>query len=144
MEYIAKQFFPGFCRSFHTPKLIVGVHVEWHVQQFAVIVCHRGVYKVVKFAELVHIIPDFFVAGAENMRSVLVHVNVGYFLGVAVTADMVAPFDYEYGLAELCCFECDYCAKESASSNRDIVVFHFILLFELNWFSGFNWFSVMV
>lgn len=83
------------------------------------IVGYGRIDVVVELRELVHVIPDAFVGGVENMRSVLVNVDAIDLARVHVAGDMVALVDDEAALARLFRLMREHGAREAGRRRSD-------------------------
>ena len=94
-----------FCllRSGDSPHAAEGVHVERHVVHLALVVCNRAVCVAVEFHETVHKVPDFLVAGVEDMGAVTVYVDALDIFAVDVSACMFSLLKNQAGLSGFFC-----------------------------------------
>ena len=105
------------------PELAEGVHIERQVVELVFIDSNRRIDIVVELGELVHIVPDFFIARMKNMGAVAVYVDAVYILSVNISRDMVSPVDHQHAFSSFFRFISENRAKKTGSYYK-IIVFH--------------------
>ena len=82
----------------------------------------------IKFHELVHIIPHLFVAGMKNVRAIPVNTNALHILTVNISGDMISLINDKAGLSRLLRLISKH-GSIKPRSYYQIIVFHINLLF---------------
>ena len=90
-------------RSGDSPHAAEGVHVERHVVHLALVICNRAVCVAVEFHKAVHKVPDFLVAGVEDMGAVTVYVDALDIFTVDVSTCMFPLLKNQAGLSGFFC-----------------------------------------
>ena len=81
------------------PHLIKGIHVEGQRIQFTPIVGNRRVRKAVELGKPGDIVPDLFVVGVEDVRTILMDVDTLDVLGINVARNVGALIHDQHGFA---------------------------------------------
>ena len=85
--------------------------------------CLDTVYEWHYFAELLHIVPHFLVAGVENVWSIGVyhHVCLAIALGMTVSGYMRAAIEDRHPTASLSKLLGNYCARKTCANDGNIL-----------------------
>ena len=81
------------------PHFIKGIHVEGQRIQLTLIVGNGRVCKAVELGKPGDIVPDLFVVGVEDVRTILMDVNTLDVLGINVARDVGALIHDQHGFA---------------------------------------------
>ena len=81
------------------PHLIKGIHVEGQRIQFTLIVGNRRVHKAVELGKPGDIVPDLFVVGVEDVRTILMDVDTLDVLGINVARNVGALIHDQHGFS---------------------------------------------
>lgn len=86
----------SFCLfwSGNTPHFFKCVHIKRQRIEFAIVISHRTINVTIKRGKLVHILPNLFVIGMENMRTVFIHIYTINILGINISGYMITFFNY--------------------------------------------------
>ena len=112
----------SFGRRLDSPHLIEGVHVEGQVVELALVVGDGRVDEIIKSRELTNVLPNFFVAGVEDVGAILVNLNAFNFFGEDVAADVAALFDNETTLAALGSFVGKHGAEKTGADDEVVIM----------------------
>ena len=86
-------------RRYNTPHFIKGVHIEGQRVELTLIVGNRRVCKAVELGKPGDIVPDLFVVGVEDVRTVFVDMDALHALGVDVARNVGALIHDQHGFA---------------------------------------------
>ena len=86
-------------RRYNAPHLIEGIHIEGQRVELALVVGNGRVRKAVELGKPGDIVPDLFVVGVEDVRTVFVDMDTLNALGVDIARNVGALIHDQHGFA---------------------------------------------
>ena len=103
--------------SNHTPQFIEGIHVEWKIVNFTLVVGNWCVCIAVELRKLIQIVPIFLLRSVENMSSIFMDLNSFYFFCIDVTSNVVSFFDNLDFFILFSCLMSKDCTEQTCTYN---------------------------
>ena len=108
--------------SGNAPQLVEGVHIEWQIIEFAVIVCYRRVDIWHKLDNGIDPLPDLLIRGVEDMRAVVMDCHTVIIGTIEVAADVITAVDDLHPLTRLHGAPSHHRAEEPRANDKVVVI----------------------
>ena len=110
-------------RSNYSPHSAESIHIKGHIINFAVIICYRSIYIIVKVCKPIYILPHLAVACVENVRAVFMDVYALNLFSINITANMSSSFQNKAAFSRRFSSLRKYCAEQPAADYNKIIHF---------------------
>ena len=123
-----------FLRSYHTPEFVECVHVKRHIVNLTFVVRYRWICITIKFCKTIYIIPYGLIGCVENMRTILMNIDIFYLIGIDISCNMISFVNHQTCFSGFFCFVCKYSTKQSCSYDQIVILLHDIVLLLFSFF----------
>ena len=117
------NFCSGFLRCHNAPHLVEGIHIKRQRIQFTLIISDRRICKSVELGKLGDVVPDFFIVGMEDMRTVLMDIDTLNILCVNIASNVGTLIYNQNRFSMRFSFMCKN-GTIQAGANYQIIVHH--------------------
>ena len=121
------NFLLGLLRTGNPPHPIEGIHIKGEGVDFSLIVGNGGIGKAIKFRKAIHILPNLFIVGMENVGTVVMNHDAILLVAVNISPDMIPLVNDQNFFPPFLCLSCKNSAKKSRTYYQIIKLCHLFL-----------------